>query len=260
MNHSKLKSYIGAFVDAELSSRKMKEIEKHLEICPECRREYEAEREIKRILQEKVQKERAPLHLRDKVLRAVEDRERAKKPGMHHPLNLAVAVGAALALIAIPVFYLLRENASLSPLPALITQLMVEHDRHSVVQEPAQMPTHDAKQAASWIEKKLKTPVVLPREGGELHLQGVGLIQLGGKKIACFLYEAKGTRISLFVFEGRGISFQSHGAGAFQKIQHGDHSALIWIRKDLIYALIADMEMQDLIPYASQISGCDIPR
>ena len=50
MNHQKIKELISSYTDGELNQELKKKIEKHLESCPECRKELEEMRKFEEVM------------------------------------------------------------------------------------------------------------------------------------------------------------------------------------------------------------------
>ncbi len=50
MNHQKIKELISSYYDGELNPEQKKKVEKHLEDCPECRKELEEMRKFEEVM------------------------------------------------------------------------------------------------------------------------------------------------------------------------------------------------------------------
>ena len=50
MDHQKIKEFISSYYDNELDEKQKEKIEKHLEECPECRKEFEEMRKFEEVM------------------------------------------------------------------------------------------------------------------------------------------------------------------------------------------------------------------
>ncbi|HHF51774.1 MAG TPA: hypothetical protein ENL46_03705, partial [Candidatus Aminicenantes bacterium] len=67
MNHDEIKKLISAYHDGELPEKKMEEVRKHIESCPECHRDLDTFQHIDRISSE-IPKEEPNSHYWEKML------------------------------------------------------------------------------------------------------------------------------------------------------------------------------------------------
>lgn len=104
---------ITGYVDRELDSRNLSEVETHLGECPSCRERYESERQVKELLRERTGTVKAPTELRNRIRRRLQ-REAKTSPSIReflrtyfafHPgLSMATAV-ALLLLVSMPAYF-----------------------------------------------------------------------------------------------------------------------------------------------------------
>jgi mycothiol system anti-sigma-R factor len=76
-----------AYLDRELNTIEITEVQQHLESCPHCEDRFHFDLHLKRLLHEKCSIQCAPSHLREAVLRIA-----------HTPLGQPVVIDSELAL------------------------------------------------------------------------------------------------------------------------------------------------------------------
>ena len=102
----------------------------------------------------------------------------------------------------------------------------------------------------TWLSKRLKHPIKLPNlvETG-FQLVGGRLVADGGTPAAQFMYEnAAGRRVTLYTRRSR-----QDGDTSFHFIELGGASAYYWYGGPLTFAVVGDMERQELIKIARLI-------
>ncbi len=96
---------LAAFVDNELMGAERAEIEKRLDQDSELREGFNAQKQVKNLVHDCVVLERAPVHLRSRIRRSLEDAQ--KTPGFFNLLADIFRFHAAKSLLAAAVLLLL---------------------------------------------------------------------------------------------------------------------------------------------------------
>lgn len=108
---------IAGYIDGELSENQSEAVAKHLNACPDCQGQYEAEKNIKRLLTEKLPRIKAPAYLQTRVRRQLI--RQGQPPGFWRLINLmfeyrpvaaSFAIAVIASLIVLPTFQLLQTS------------------------------------------------------------------------------------------------------------------------------------------------------
>lgn len=109
MNCGKVQNLLSCYIDRELPGVEMLHIQRHLDTCSECRREYQTLLSVKRLLSEMPAvspPESLEERLVEKVLGSPAPARSRALPWLPRPLWRPLAVAAAVAAIALGVWYL----------------------------------------------------------------------------------------------------------------------------------------------------------
>ncbi len=221
--------FIDAYVDQEFDERELAEMEMHLKMCPECREHvdfsYRLKQGVKSCLSES-----APGELRGRIfgdlealfeqppvvanetaevveLRPSNAPEEAPAQRGFSPNARWIALPIAAALAAVVVL------PSFTVAPAKSGQLpIVEQtvDWH-VGNYPIEVTGPDGRRVSQWFRNKVDFPVRLPQFQGsrQVNLLGGRIAHVQDRRAAYLLYEVDGTRLSVLVFDGEGLTIPS---------------------------------------------------
>ncbi len=109
MNCSRVQNLLSCYIDRELPGVDMLSIQRHLDGCPECRREYHTLLQVKQLLSEMPvvsPSESLEKHLVQQVLRTPAPGNSKWRFVMPRPLLRPLAVAAAVAAISLGAWYL----------------------------------------------------------------------------------------------------------------------------------------------------------
>ncbi len=109
MNCGKVQNLLSCYIDRELPGVEMLQVQRHLDVCPECRREYQTLLMVKRLLSEMPvvsPPESLEERLVEKVLGSPAPARSWALPWLPRSLWRPIAVAAAVAAIALGVWYL----------------------------------------------------------------------------------------------------------------------------------------------------------
>lgn len=224
--------FIDAYVDQEFDERELAEMEAHLGICSECRERVEFQvnlkEEFKACLNEK-----APDSLRMRIFRDIEDHQAAareqldqeregaevvamaamtadddsqsRRPWLLRNGWVALPLAAALALVfAFPAFTVAPAKSGQLP---VVEQTVDWH----VGNYPIEVTGPDSQRITQWFRNKVDFPVRLPQFGADkqANLLGGRIAHVQDRRAAYLLYEIDGTRLSVLVFDGEGLTIPS---------------------------------------------------
>lgn len=72
MDCQEIKKYLYPFIDGELDRKRSLKVQAHLDSCPLCGLEFESEKKIESVINEKILRDKAPLALRERVIEQIE--------------------------------------------------------------------------------------------------------------------------------------------------------------------------------------------
>jgi len=224
--------FIDAYVDQEFDERERAEMEIHLQGCPRCREHVEFQVNLKREVKACLE-DRAPDSLRERIFQDIESQVAAASAEAIEEMAEVVALPAAsaasspnrrmvrLARIAVPLaaaVAVVIVLPSFTVAPAKSGQLpIVEQtvDWH-VGNYPIEVTGPDSARVQYWFRNKVDFPVRLPQFAGkkQVNLLGGRIAHVQDRRAAYLLYEVDGTRLSVLVFDGEGLTIPS------DKIRH----------------------------------------
>lgn len=232
MECNEVKKWCSPLIDGEVEAGRCEPIREHLALCQSCREEYQLLLEIKELVREKAPQERAPLHLRERVLKGLE-RERGRRAfawrgkaslrSLSRSLPALSAAAVVLLLLGIAYYRLLE-----APATPWGEGLVREHLQYAVVQSLQEQPTSNPQQLSSRLQGEVDFPLKVPdlREI-ELTLLGGRVLSLEGRRVAHLLYIKSGHKISLFVLKGDEMRLP------LERVQQGGSTFLVGGYKEM---------------------------
>jgi anti-sigma factor RsiW len=239
-----------------LEARTAARLDEHMAGCAACRHDDAADRTLSAVLEQKLPQYRAPVALR-RSLEArwadapVRRERRAVTPGR------TLATLSAGAVLACLVVFVWRVRASDE---TLVAEVVNDHLRVLYDAQPLEIASGGIHQVKPWFEGRLDfAPIVDFAGDDEFPLEGGAVAYVIDRKAAAFLFKHKLHRITLFVFRASGLSWQEWGltpvgsARGAVETNRGFH-VVLWRQGDLGYALVSDVNDNDLLALATRIS------
>jgi anti-sigma factor RsiW len=166
------------------------------------------------------------------------------------PLFIAAALVAALAVVVV------RRGE----VDALTVEAVNDHLRVLYAERPIEIASGGIHQVKPWFAGKLDFAPVIAFEGDDdFPLKGGAVGYFIDRKAATFFYERRLHPISLFVFRADGLSFPVATAAAGRVRAHMEDSrgfhSIVWRDGDLGYALVSDLNRDELRSLAQRIVG-----
>lgn len=198
MRCNELERELACFIDGELASPELREVEAHLTDCPDCRVHVQEGQALKRLL-----KSGQPVSAPEVLFRDVQgclDREDGRltwnrlAPLGKTAASILIPVAAALALV---LGYVERVEP-------LVTESVTKHHRN-LPMEVTGAPDH----VRSWFRGKVPFAVQTPQLEPLASLQGGRLCNLGSREAALLQYDQHGQKLSVFVFDARGLKLNA---------------------------------------------------
>lgn len=167
-------------------------------------------------------------------------------------LGGALALGAALASA---VFVGVQQHAASQE---LFGEAVNDHLRVLYAERPIEIESGGVHQVKPWFAGRVDFAPVLGFGGdAEFPLQGGSVAYFMDRKAAAFQFKRRLHPISLFVFRAEGLSWPLStralaGTKAASSTQRGFHT-LLWRKDDLGYALVSDLDEQELAALAQKL-------
>jgi mycothiol system anti-sigma-R factor len=171
MDCQEIKKYLYPFMDAELNRKRSLEVQAHLDSCPLCSLEFESEKKIESVINEKSPRDKAPLALREKVIKQIELAEaRSSFWRTFHSFlptkpKHAFAILTILAMV-VSLFIIYYRTARAPYLP-VFEEAVTDHTNFLAGRLPLEILSSQPDEVFSWFEGKLDFSVRVPRFPGE---------------------------------------------------------------------------------------------
>jgi anti-sigma factor RsiW len=238
-------------------------VRRHLDGCPDCAHADLVERELSHSLERRTPQYPAPLDLKRRLAASwpapAPSPWRAPRAAWR-PYLLPVAL--AVAVLAVLV-YGIRE---LTPITGRAGTVMVaeavnDHVRILQSQRPLEVESGGIHQVIPWFSGRLDfSPVVRFAGDEDFPLQGGTVAYFIDRKAAALVFGRRLHRISLFVFKADGLPWpagrrESVGRTEVYRTSARGFNVVMWREGDLGYALVSDVNPQDLMVLAGKLTA-----
>jgi mycothiol system anti-sigma-R factor len=257
---------IQLYLDKELTGQDLEEFHAHLEECPACRTELEAEEELSGLLHRSRPLYSAPDALRNRVIRAAE----LSPPTVPHaPVRLQKSIAkvfarlqsasrpswptliAAILLIAVGLLLgpgILRQSRA----SGYIETAIAAHRRLLSGNLPLEIQSQSPSAVTAWFAGKVPFNFRLPSSAEEsgheqvYRLTGARLVSYKGMNAALVAYQMQQQKISLLVSSSRsavaaGGDEVPSGEIVFHYSKQADFNVITWSTHGLTYALVSSL-------------------
>lgn len=281
MNCAEIIEYLSAFVDSELEAAKRTEFGAHFALCSSCRNEFELERMMKGIVRSRLTSQKAPAHLRRRILQQLEaDAVKVEgesrgirtfldpiisslaRPAMGTILRIrpALAIGAIAVVALVTLIFLgRRQPPELEAQPSDLVETVVAH--YSSYLNGAmklELVSSDRDELRKYFKDKVAFEVYIPKMG-EAKLLGGVLCEHAGAKFLNFVYTVGG-RVVLFSLACEKEIEAKEKISLSEKVrsdlsQSGWHfdttparwNVAVWKEKNDVCSVVSDMNREDLL-------------
>jgi mycothiol system anti-sigma-R factor len=280
MDCAEFKLMVHAFVDGEFDAREQVEAEQHLDACPRCRELARHTALFRATLQASYTPERAPDALRARIMASLQQQAQAELAAAPVPAPaLAPAVAAAprrrawapwaaaAALAALTVgAATLWSGFGPSPAPAAVdVAAPPEAAREAIVAEsvnlhrrnlPVEITGPSDARVRYWFHGKVDFPVNLPRfdrvRQENVNLLGARLSNLREKQAAYVVYEARGQKLSVMVFDDqhrvRRVAAAPRARADEREIYNaGGYNVAIVEDDGVTYSITSELPREDMV-------------
>jgi anti-sigma factor RsiW len=230
----------------------------HVASCAACTKLANAERALDHLLEEKLPQHAAPLALKRRLQARLQPmpqpaprRRRAVFARWLGPTSLAVAA-SALVMVSL-------RRPTLPSGDSLVSEAVVDHLRNVYREHPTDIASGGPHQVKPWFTGRLD--FALPTVFGgndEFTLEGGSVGYYIDRKAAVLVYKARLHTASLFVFRSDGFAIPRGdrdigGIKATVRHERG-FQVVLWRNGDLGYALVSDLNSNDLVRLASDVA------
>jgi anti-sigma factor RsiW len=228
-------------------------LDQHLEGCANCRRAEEVERATDELLS------RRPVH---RAPAGLESRLRARyapRPPRRR-ISPILLLAAAAFLIAIVVGVWRTRTDDHRALEARLVQEAVnDHLRILYSEHPLDIASGGIHQVKPWFAGRLDfAPMKIFEGDAELPLQGGSVAVMLDRKAAAFIYKRRLHQVTLLVTRAEGLPWPPPNQDAGRLRVHVEvmrgFSTVTWTENELGYALISDIDRNELAGIAPRIA------
>lgn len=238
---------------------------RHVAECEECQLFFRKEEQLRNILQKKLLRATAPSSLRETILSAIAGERQKKVVPILHKLqqiqNWKTIVGAASAVIVGLMLYFFsdwRQNDTVRT-ESVLNSLIQDHLAMKLKEHPLDVETSDRTQLERWLAVRVDYNVTVP-QFVNANLQGGHLCVIGGKRSVSLSYQNENVPVTLYILDRNIIDLEIlktissiNGKPIFLYGAKGCNT-LLWEQRGLVYALVSDLEEEELITLMTQVS------
>jgi mycothiol system anti-sigma-R factor len=209
MDCNEIRQLLDAYLDGELEEALQPEVKKHLNSCPDCRKEVEATSGFNSLVRANMPMYRAPAQLKARI-RALLREESAPKSDWLFRFRRPLIYAAAMLVLG---FILVSALRTFSPNKdqELIGQAITNHARSLMVDHLVDVPSSDQHTVKPWFTGKLDySPPVVDLAQAGYALVGGRIDMLDKRPVAAIVYQHGNHFINVFVWPdaGRKIDFE----------------------------------------------------
>lgn len=254
MDCEEIRELLPAHVDQELGLPEAIEIDKHLQSCPACHREFSSQKTLRAALQKGATYFKAPSHVEKRVRESLplvpEQPAQPAKAGRRwtgswHWINLGASLASVVALAWSVGLYL----ATPSPTDLLLQDVVSSHVRSLMVEHIADVASSDHHTVKPWFNGKLDfSPPVDDLTTQGFPLVGGRLDYLNHRSVAALVYRHRKHLINVYVWpaaNGRQTTTQSASSQGYHLIH--------WAKGGMVYWMISDLNSGELMTLAQLI-------
>ncbi|MBI3478262.1 MAG: anti-sigma factor [Acidobacteria bacterium] len=241
MTHGTWLAQLDAYLDGELESRAMQELDRHLRECPECAAESLRRLQWKRSVQSAGRRYTADASLRERVRKGVGG-ERSNRFSFSWRWASFAAV-AAMVIVGVGGFFM-QESSRRVRDNQVISELVDLHVSTLASASPVDVVSTDRHTVKPWFEGKIPFSFNLPElQGSPFELIGGRVSYLEQSAGAELIYRVRKHQISVFIFQERAVNTGSRlGEGTDARSFHLES----WAQGGLRYFVVGDVGAEDL--------------
>ncbi|MBI5863108.1 MAG: zf-HC2 domain-containing protein [Planctomycetes bacterium] len=252
------REYLFAFLDGELDAPLSIELQRHLEHCPECAREAEIERSIRRQLGTVLnpQDATAPQDALARVMAQIRSAEgRARRSVWRRfPLHVRLlGLAAAVLLLAVGGWFALRGGPRPEANQSFADLLVADFQHFLEAGKSLQLQSSDPKEASTWLLERTHVAAALPvMQHDRCKLVGARSCKVSGRPAAFAFYEIGGEPASFVALAGSDADLHemqmvSEGGRTHWVDRCRGHTIVACITDGIVRAAVGRMSEQELL-------------
>jgi anti-sigma factor (TIGR02949 family) len=247
VNCTDARDLLHACLDGELDADRRTPVERHLDACPECRREWDTLRALRSAVRDEAVKYTAPESLRERIRAALPvSAEPFRGPRRRLLPWLGVAVAAVL-VVGLAAFVAWQFTGSLTPPVArdrLVQEVTASHARSLLADgvHLVDVPGPDRHVVKPWFQTRLDyapAPVKDWKDQG-FELKGGRLDYLDNRPVAALVYSRRLHFINLFIWPA------ADGDAVEGNASRRGYHLLYWTKDGMHYWAVSDLNLDDL--------------
>jgi anti-sigma factor RsiW len=256
MTSHEIAGYLQAYCDGELDVSKILDVEAHLQSCPSCRQAVEEEQAFREGLRTKIAREPVPPHLAERLRARIAEEEQPQRPSRVPVSSLALAASIAFFTLGGVLGYLIAQPVSKPGIHPLVTEVVSEHMKFALLENPAELASKNTEQVAFWVQGRIGHAVQVPDYSATgIQLLGGRVTELGGRRAGYIVYEKGRNIISLFAFPRyeaslSGLQEIRRNGRTFLTGEYLMKQILLWKSGEMTYALVSDVGWDELFKCA----------
>jgi anti-sigma factor RsiW len=250
MDHQKYIELLPAYLDQELGTPDLLDMERHLGSCAGCRKELAELRRVSEGFKKQAVYFTAPDHLAHRIAANL-PRSRRTDAGYKgwslglSWMSLGVALGSLVALIWSGVLYV----AVPSTQDKLVDELVSSHVRSLLVDHLADVASSDKHTVKPWFNGKLDySPPVFDLASNGFPLTGGRLDYLNGRAVAVLVYRRKLHPINVYVWPSK------NSVAPTTREQQG-YNLIGWSANGMEYWAVSDLAANELEMFVTTLRG-----
>ena len=248
MDHQEVQELLPAYGDQELGTVETLEIERHLESCADCQREYAAQRIVSARFKKEAVYHDAPAHLSQRIMAALPQDEAStrfwQRSWGFNWRNAGAALAAMLALAwSVGLYFNLPTDQD-----KLTDEVVASHVRSLQVDHLSDVVSTDQHTVKPWFNGKLNfSPPVVDLASQGFPLTGGRLDYLGGRPVAALVYRHAQHPINLYIWPTteRDVAPQLQNRQGYHLVR--------WTWDGMNYWAVSDLAARDLEQFGGMV-------
>jgi anti-sigma factor RsiW len=250
MTHENMQLQVDAYLDGELAAGDARELEAHLQKCPECAELRQARMELSAAVRRELPVLRAPRELRMRLQESLSPVKTSRsRPALSLPGRRWMALAATLAVVSLGSWALGVRRASDA---ALGEEVLASHVRSLMPGHLTDVVSSDQHTVKPWFNGKVNfSPPVYNFADKGYPLLGGRLDYLDGRPVAALVYGRRQHLISVFLWPRTG------GTGERTGTTRQGYHLLHWAGADYAYWVVSDLGTAELTDFTTMLQEAD---
>lgn len=240
MKCNEVNAALNAYVDGELSSAQMQQVDEHLRSCANCSEEYRDLNDFKNTINYSEIYDSAPAHLKEQVSTSLKEIENSNFSGLGFPAVFAYSIPALLLGLVIG-WAAMSQFDTEDTGDNLLESLTSAHIHSLMANHLVDIASSDSHTVKPWFHGQLDfSPPVHDLTQQGYPLLGGRLEYLAKSSAAALIYRHRQHTINLFI---RPKSLQAINVGS---AEYNGYHIFHWNDESLSYWAVSDLNLSDL--------------